>query len=384
LNYFDSRKKNSTVTMQVACAIVFCLFSFCWLYWFQTDVLAVAQHVLSGGVTHYNRTVGALLITFVLMLLQQVVTALVRLYHRSHAITYLPSMLFLAVISDVNPDMERGCVLGGWWIAVPLVILLWGGGVWVARQSLPILSEKMYSNVFSRGTWMNLFQLTVMMLLVVATANSNAVFHYRAHAETALLTHDTDEALRVGWESHETDVHLTMLRAYALSQQGLMGERLFEYPIVGTGNDLLPLPSSRSRLLLLSADTLFLHLGAKPRGKMTASRYYDLLERDTLATRAVADYRLCGLLVDRRIDDFAAQLPKYYAINDSLPRHYREALVLYAHQRSHPTLIYHHAVMDEDWDDFHKLSSAYSDKRERKGKVYDHYATSYWYYYFYE
>ena len=44
---------------------------------------------------------------------------------------------------------------------------------------------------------------------------------------------------------------------------------------------------------------------------MTAAHYYDLLERDTLATAAVADYKLCGMLIDRRIDQFVAALPKY-------------------------------------------------------------------------
>lgn len=383
LKYFNSYKKDSTVTTQVTCAIVFYLFSFCWLYWFQADVLAVAQHVLSGGATSYNRTVGALLITFALLIIQQVVNALIRLFRRSHALSYLPSMLFLAVISDVRPDSCANCYLGLWWIAIPLVLALWGALVWVAKQTLPIRSGKMLTGFFSRMMWGNMLQMVVMMLLVVMVSNTNAVFHFRAHAETALLHDDLDEALRVGRESAETDVHLTMLRAYALSQKGQLGERLFEYAIAGTGDDLLPLPSSRSRLLMLPADTLFKHLGAVPKGKMTAAHYYDLLERDTLATAAVADYKLCGMLIDRHIDQFVAALPKYYTVNDSLPRHYREALILYTHLRSKPAIIYHHAVMDVDWKDFQHLESQYADYLERKGIMEDHYATSYWYYYFY-
>ena len=48
------------------CAIVFLTFSFVWLYCFQADVLAAAQHVLSKGLTSYKPLVGALLITLVL------------------------------------------------------------------------------------------------------------------------------------------------------------------------------------------------------------------------------------------------------------------------------------------------------------------------------
>jgi hypothetical protein len=32
------------------------------------------------------------------------------------------------------------------------------------------------------------------------------------------------------------------------------------------------------------------------------------------------------LLIDGRVDEFAIELPKYYAINDSLPRYFREAV----------------------------------------------------------
>ena len=49
--------------MRVMCAILFLCFSFLYLYEYQADVLAVAQHVLSDGQTHYNRTIGAVLIT---------------------------------------------------------------------------------------------------------------------------------------------------------------------------------------------------------------------------------------------------------------------------------------------------------------------------------
>ena len=383
MHYHNPNKKNSTITTRVMCAIVFCVFSFSWLYWFQGDVLAVAQHVLSDGVTHYDRTVGALLITLFLQILQLVVSTIVRLQRRTHALTYLPSFLVLTVVSDVNSDIDLHFSFGSWYWIVPLVLLIWGGLVWLARQVMPFQPDKEPTGVFSRRVWINMMLMSVMMLTVAAVGNTNAVFHYRAHVETVLLQHDVDEALRTGKRSLETDEHLTMLRAYALSLKGELGERLFEYPVVGTGNDLLPMTTSRSRMLLLSPDSLFLYLGAKPRGRLTAYRYLELLELDTLATAAVADYRLCCMLVDKRIDDFARLLPTYYAVNDSLPKHYKEALTLYTHQRSYPTVVFHSPVMDEDWADFQRLEAQYQDERERRGKVEDHYVASYWYYYFY-
>ena len=95
MNYNHPLKNGSTVTIRVMCAIVFLTFSFCWLYFFQSDQLAMTQHVLSGGLTHYNSILGTLIIIAVLMLLQLLVFRVFRLTKRSHALTYVPSMMLL-------------------------------------------------------------------------------------------------------------------------------------------------------------------------------------------------------------------------------------------------------------------------------------------------
>ena len=58
MNYNTPNTKNSTVVVKAACAIVFCLFSFVYLYFYQVDMLSVAQHILSGGVTRYDRLIA--------------------------------------------------------------------------------------------------------------------------------------------------------------------------------------------------------------------------------------------------------------------------------------------------------------------------------------
>ena len=83
------------------CAIVFVVFSFCWLYFFQADILMMAQHVMSDGMTRYQPFVGAVLITLVLGAIQFIVYAFVPLTMRSHALTYLPSMLLLGMLSAI-------------------------------------------------------------------------------------------------------------------------------------------------------------------------------------------------------------------------------------------------------------------------------------------
>lgn len=386
-----SLRKNGTVTTRVVCAICFFVFTFVWLYAFQADVLTVAQHVLSKGVTHYNRTVGAVLITLSLYLLQQLVFAVTRLSRRTHALTYLPSFLLLAILGDFNTDNGRHIDLGTWaWLA-PVVLLLWGGSVWLSRQLLPFeTDQKMPTGVFSRRTWVNLLQMAVMMLGVAWISNTNAVYHFKAHAETALMRGDFDEALRVGDKSIETDSHLTMLRIYALSRQELLGERLFTYPIAGTSEDMLPMDG---RFLILPADSIWKHLGGRPLYKLTTKRYFEALQKDSLATPAVTDYMLCARLIDRDLDGFvkllsvayphpeggSAEDPHPLSDSENLPRHYREALVLYHHLRATLT----DSLPDKEWQAFQQLKEQHTTPRQRQLKLFENYRDTYWYYYEY-
>ena len=87
--------------------------------------------------------------------------------------------------------------------------------------------------------------------------------------------------------------------------------------------------------------------------------------------------------MDCNLPGFAKQLPKYYTLNDSLPKHYKEALILYRHRYSNPVVVYDNAVTTADYQDFQKLSASLTDKKERKQKLADTYGNTYWYYYKY-
>ena len=383
MNYNYKNKNNSTTGIRLMCAIVFVIFSLAWLFFFQAYILAMTQHVLSGGLTHYNRTLGALIITFVLLLVQTGVYKLTNLRRHAHALTYVPSMLMLALISDVEP-MGGGTIsfASSWWVAL-LLLLLWGGVVYVVRlwQQVEGADDARF---FSRSMWVNMLVMAILIMLVAGFGNTNAVFHYRIKAEQSLKDDDAADAIKAGRKSLESDEHLLMLRMFALAKEDALGERLFEYPITGNSSQMLP-TDSLSQLLLLPADSLYKFIGARPVGRMTPMRYLELVEqKDSVPHKVVTDYRLCGYLIDRQIDRFAAEVGRYYTINDSLPKHYREALTLYTHLRSRPVVVYHNSVMDEDYDNLLQLERQYSDVTERQVKVEEHYHGTYWYYYKYE
>ena len=63
----SSNVKSSTVAIMTTCAIAFIIFVFCYLYFLQADLLALSQFAWSDGQTHYDRLVGAVLLTVVFL-----------------------------------------------------------------------------------------------------------------------------------------------------------------------------------------------------------------------------------------------------------------------------------------------------------------------------
>lgn len=383
-NYRKKQRNDSAMTIRVVCAIVFILFTWCWVYYFQCDLLAMAQHVLSNGLTHYNRVVGAIVITVVLMFFQNLVHKYTRLNKSFYSLTFFPSMLLLGMLTNITPDPEGGINHGfSGWLAI-LVLIAWGCVSYVSTK-LQELDDDANPNILSRSMWVNLLLLVFQMMITAGIANTNAVFHYRMRAERCLLEGDVDGALRTGKKSLECDEPLVMLRMQALARKDALGEQLFEYKVCGRSKSILPTNDSIPTLLLYPVDSIYKFIGAVPAYKMEPMHYLKLVQRkDSVPRKVVTDYLLSGYLIDKDIDNFVRELGKHYSINDSLPKHYREAMVLYTHLRSRPVAVYHNTVMDEDYDNFRELRNMYPDKREQKGKMMEEYFGTYWYYYWYE
>lgn len=372
--------KNSTSILKIVCAISFLTFTFCYLYFYQADILAVGQHVLSGGATHYNTTIGAILITLTLFLLQVGVYALTKLERRAHALTYFPSLLVLTLITDVSPRIDERFSFGAWLWVFPLLLILYAVFVWMYRKYLAGVTVDAGKGFFSRPMWINLLTLAVMFFLVCTFSNHDDVFHYRMRAESCLIKGDFQGASRQGEKSLSVDSSLTMIRAYALAKQGLLGERMFEYPVVGGSDALLPNGTS-VKMMMYPVDDMYKSFGLKIKQKLSPRAYFDFLARHHRANKMDIDYLLTACLMDRDLASFAKLIPQYYKIDENLPRYYKEALVLYTHSCSNPVLVYHDSVKDTDFQDYQKLYYSIRDEASRMVKLRDNYGDTYWYYY---
>lgn len=372
--------KDGTGIMRLVCAIFFILFTLLYLNKYQPDILAVTQHVLSHGATHYNNVVGTILITLILWLIQAAIYAGTKLNHRAHALTYLPSMLLLAVLTDVSPNLTSGNYLGVWAWLFPLLMVVYACVVWFFKQLEPMEPALLSSGVFSRLTWVNLLQLVACAFIVCSIGCSDAVFHSRMRIESELMKGDCHEAVGVGRTVAKVDSSMSMLRIVALTKDRSLCERLFEYPLIG-GSDAM-LPNEKSvKLMMLPEDSVYAIFGIVFKEKMRPLTYLKCVNKSKYANKDSRDWLLCAYLLDCDLDHFATALPRYYKVNKPLPKAFREALVLYNHLRKRPLVIYKDPAMDADYEDFKKVYYQTSNAIARLSNVKDGYGTTYWFYY---
>ena len=374
----------SATVVRTVCAIVFLLFVAIYVFFYQEDTLALTQHILSGGATIYSRVIGGIIITIVLALLHFTTAKVMRTKPLCiYALSCFPSLYILAMLTDF--DTSQPLSPWRWWaILMPLAAAVWWGVVYFLGELLryrcsDIRHEEGY---LARTLGCNIFILAAMMIGVGLLSNSNDITHYRLRMERLLMHGEYAKALEVGKASDKTDASLTMLRVFALAHEGRLGDELFKYPVRGTSASIVP-ELSDGKMLMLSPDSVYRMLGAIPRHGQTTKNYLKAIVKSGQATKAAIEYQLCGMLIDKDLDGFVNLLMKTHKIDDTLPLHYREALILYTHRRSSPKVVYRNTVMDTDYDDMHRLEAETKSPGERRIQIYKQFSGTYWEYFDY-
>lgn len=365
MNYNNPKKRQPAGVIRYTCSLLFMLFTFCYLCFMQGELLTEAQYVWSHGITHYNLVVGAIIVTVVLQVFQLLVAWITRLPLPFHALSYVPSFLALAVITDINRERLVEGSFAPWTWLVPVLLILWVLIVYVLRQ--------IDTRVIKTAFWPNYLILMVMMLFCGMTNRADDVWLYELKTERLILEGRYDEAVQVGIDAEATSPRLCNLRHFALSQmgKGQLPEHLFLYPQPYGVKGLLVLSDTLSSLERLTVTYLTARLGAHTDAlDMPVERFLQqalylqqahldsLLAVDslTLATapdsirerhttlinvlrrhvRTTADYHLCALLLQKDLPQFVDEIPQYYPqvvdslddVRSTLPRAYRQALAI--------------------------------------------------------
>lgn len=331
-----NKPKYGTSSYRVACAVIFVSFSIIYLFHYQTNVLAAAQHIASGGKTHYDPVIGPLLIIVATGLLQRGVRALSGLRGIFHALTYFPSFLIITIITDLPSKADREINFGAWIWTLPLLLLIWAAAVYLAKQYQSIETDTRGGGLLSQETGINMTMMLAMMVMTCLIGNHNREFHRCMETEFLISEKEYDRAIRAVEEYNSDTQNLTILRAYALAKKHKIGDEMFKFPI--RTNSIIP-SSKGFYAVIIPMDNI---IGEYKRN---------------------IDWQLTEMLVKKNIGEFYDNLAFFYGLDNNavapdstkqksakpvtvkkqneyqdsltrikwmaLPLHYKEALVLY-------------------------------------------------------
>ena len=385
MNYNNPIPHSTSLAIRIACAVLFSLFCFTYLFCLQGDLLAEAQYVFSGGVTTYYRGTGAVIITAVLMFMQWGLNKITRLDGRFHALSYLPSILVLATMTSITRESIAHFSFGGWCWAFPLLVVFYSFVVWAIHR---FVDTSMVENDYhiTRYLWPNFLTLFVMMLLCGACNKADDVYLYELKTERLLLNEEYEDAGNVGLKALVTSPRLNNLRCYALLRQGLLADHLFDYPQPYGSQGLLDLTDTCSRINRFTVKDVCAYLGALPNSKVTTPRQYleIMLKTDSLPDRrAIIDYYLCSLLLDKDLQAFRRVLPSLYHCSNSteianLPRIYKEALILDRRFSPSSSIAFPDTLVANDYAQYCNIKEEYSDSTERSNQLHRKYGNTLW------
>lgn len=366
--------------LSVACGFLFSIFSFVYLYLLQDEIVRTLHFSLSQGKTHYVPLAGATIMTVVLLLLRWGMNKLTKLKGLFYALSYFPVCLLLGILTDVDDSLfQEGTLWGKWMWLFPLLMCIYVGVVLLVRN---MRCEQEFS-VLSLVN-VNLGSLIGLCLLTVCIGNTQSTFHYERSVEQAIERKDYATAKAIGLKSLETSQTLTALRAYALSQEGEMGEFLFGYPIPAGGADGLFFPTHGATTLHLNTDSLYTYLGARAHAGEKPLAYLARICHDDEGSHTALDYYLTALLLERKLSTFVEEIDANWVEQDSLPRYYREAVLLYQRMYDQANCEIQDSLMEQRLDAYLLRRSTFSKPLEEKNQMRREFGDTYWWYYHYQ
>ena len=327
--------KRAARILTVACGLLFSIFSIVYLFVLQKDVVGALHYSLSQGKTHYSPLVGAIIITVVLLVFRWGINGLMGLKGPVRTLSYFPSCLLLGVLTDVDRTIFHGGNIGDkWFWLLPLLLLIYIGVVYTLRRVFRSWLNQEGSILGLINS--NLAILTLLCLMTVGIGNTNVNFHHELAVEQAIRNHHYEAARMVGAKSLET------------------------------------------------TRTLYAYLGARPHVAEKTVDFLARICRDEIGRHTALNYYMSALLLDKKLDKFVSAVDMYCFEQDTLPRYYREALVLY--KRTHPG--YGREVKDtlmvRRLDEFLNRQKEFSSPVEEKNHMRREYGDTYWWYYRYQ
>ena len=222
----------------------------------------------------------------------------------------------------------------------------------------------------------------MLISLVGTLSNSEENFKRETKVMSFYNNGDVSKALNVGKVSLTASRELTAMRAYILAAEGKLGECVFEYPQLYASDGLLP-PVQRTSPLV--PDSVYSLFGAVPLEGEPATAFLSRVASCDSATTAAKEYYLTSLLLEKKLIEFKKAV---FSMCDSvavdrLPKHYREALMLYTDVSGSDEFAVCDTAMHDRLVELRVMEAEYSDVFVRSNYVRRKFGDTYWWYFLY-
>ena len=378
----SAREKRLFRMVRIVCAIVFVVFAYTFLSLYKAPLLEIAYDLTATGKLQYDENITAAVLTFVLLLLTLWLNKFAKFSREWEALAYLPACTLLAFTTDIDRTIYTGGEFTWSWVWIgSIVAVVYMFASWVLQRVL-FMRIKDITRATNRIMWRNLLLLSLLFCYTGMLSGGDENFKHEAMVYHYVKRGDYEKAKKVARRSLAASQQLTAARAYLLAHDGELGESLFTYPQYYGVEGLLPTAEATSPI---NMDTVCNFLKAKPAKNEKAIAFLQRASAVDTADVAVKDYYLSALLLDKRLDEFADSLPVHYNIADvsSLPRHFKEALLLHGKMNDALDAQFADAELEKRYAEFVALEREHKDLLVRSNYVRKSFGDTYWWYYLY-
>ena len=376
-----------------ACLAFFALFALYFYMVGQRDVIALAHFIKSGGDVSEYRLVPALLGMVLGAVPSLLFLKILNFPLRLKAAAMLPSYVLLGLLCSTAPASVESNVLETPMLRAFLLMLV---AVAAAFGAAMIRDEKSEHKPLQNYLAWNVLLTCVGVLFTVGVSANDRELHEQLCVERLASQGDWKGVMPAASDPTCQNRNITAMHALALSKQGRLADDLFTVPGLEGSESLMPDTFAAARLFgagkmvcrwLEATPAKGSHMSVAVFLKRAVDKRMQFITDsistgdDSIRARVLIDYYLCSLLLDRKLGEFVHELPRFYSVDDALPRHYREACIMYQRRAK----MVEHPLVDEatttSFQDFIKImSDNKKDKDKQRQACLDMYAGTYWTY----
>ena len=380
MNYFNPHIRLVARRISILCAAFFVVFSYLYLYFFQGDLMTQVHFQLSDGEFNTHAALSAALCTLLLFL---VGLFCIRLLHwlplRLMATGWFFPFLILGWLTHWRlPQFGDSGASPSWMLFV--FPSLFFALLIVLGRAFPDSSKE--NGTFATYAWPNALLLVLFASMTIGLSNTDASVHTTLRSARYLSQQRYEKVLSAARHEPAPSRQLSAIVSMALSETGQLGERLFSYPQPNGSEGLIPQLSDTALFVNLPY-AVGHHLGYVRGGHTSADFFLEVINQKPKARPASRDYQLSAYLLDRNLDGFYSVLLQGDSLSVNLPRHYREASLLYQQQYPQTEEILEDSLLSADFKDFLAMLNGEGSAQEREMRCRRRYGNTYWCYFYF-